>query len=72
VENLYGSPILAGDKILVFTRYQGAYVLSADDKLEVLAHNQLGDDSAFNASPALVDGQLFIRSNEYLYCIGKK
>jgi outer membrane protein assembly factor BamB len=69
---LYGSPILAGDRIVVFTRFDGAYVLSADDKLEVLARNKLGDDSAFNASPALVDGQLIIRSNEYLYCIGKK
>jgi hypothetical protein len=57
---------------LLFTRYNGAYVLSADDKLQVLAHNQLGDDSAFNASPAVVEGQIFIRSNRYLYCIGKK
>jgi outer membrane protein assembly factor BamB len=72
VQNMYGSPILVGDKILLFTRYNGAYVLSADDKLQVLAHNQLGDDSAFNASPALVDGQIFIRSNQFLYCIGKK
>ncbi len=72
VQSVYGSPILVGDKILLFTRYNGAYVLSADDKMQVLAHNQLGDDSAFNASPALVEGQLFIRSNQYLYCIGKK
>jgi outer membrane protein assembly factor BamB len=72
LNGLYGSPILAGDKILLFTRFDGAYVLSADDKLQVLAHNKLGDDSAFNASPALVEGQIFIRSNEYLYCLGKK
>jgi outer membrane protein assembly factor BamB len=70
IMNMYGSPILAGDKIIVFTRSSGAYVLSADDKLEVLAHNHLGDDSAFNASPALVGGQIFMRSNQYLYCIG--
>ncbi len=68
----YGSPILVGDKILIFARHGGAYVLSADDKLQVLAHNTLGDDSDFNASPALVGGQIFIRSNQYLYCIGKK
>ena len=70
VTNLYGSPILAGDKIILFTRYDGAYVLTADDKLKILAHNQLDDESAFNASPALVGGQLFMRSNEFLYCIG--
>lgn len=72
LQSVYGSPILVGDRILLFTRYNGAYVLSADDKLEVLAHNQLDDASAFNASPALVDGQIFMRSNQYLYCIGKK
>jgi outer membrane protein assembly factor BamB len=71
IDRLYGSPIAAGDKILLFTRNQGAYILSADDKLTVLAHNDLGDESAINASPALADGQIFIRSNQYLYCIGK-
>jgi outer membrane protein assembly factor BamB len=70
IMNMYGSPILAGDKIILFTRSNGAYVLTADDKLEVLAHNYLGDESAFNASPALVGGQIFMRSNQYLYCIG--
>jgi outer membrane protein assembly factor BamB len=72
IQSLYGSPILVGDKLLLFTRYNGAFVLSADDKLEVLAHNKLGDDSAFNASPAVVGGQIFIRSDQNLYCIGKK
>jgi len=71
IDRLYGSPIAAGDKILLFTRNQGAYILSADDKLTVIAQNDLGDQSAINASPALVDGQIFIRSNQYLYCIGK-
>lgn len=71
IKNLYSSPIAAGDRILLFTRNEGAYVLRADD-LEILAHNQLGDDSSINASPALVDGRLYIRSNEYLYCIGEK
>jgi outer membrane protein assembly factor BamB len=71
IERLYGSPIAAGDKILLFTRNQGAYILSADDKLTEIAHNDLGDDSFINASPALVDGQIFIRSNQYLYCIGQ-
>lgn len=72
LQGMYGSPILAGDRILLFTRFDGAYVLSADDKLDVLAHNKLGDDSAFNASPALIGGQIFMRSNKFLYCIGKK
>jgi hypothetical protein len=68
----YGSPIAAEGKIVVFTRFQGAYVLAAKDKLEVIARNDLGDTSAFNASPAVSKGQLFIRSHENLYCLGQK
>jgi hypothetical protein len=31
-----------------------------------------GDSSLFNASPAISDGKLIVRSNEFLYCLGKK
>ena len=68
--NLYSSPIVAGDTIVLFTRKTGAYVLRAKD-LELLSQNDLGDTSGVNASPALSNGQLFIRSNRYLYCIGQ-
>jgi len=71
LKNLYSSPILAGNRIVLFTRSDGAYVLDAKT-MEVLAHNEFGDTSGINASPALSDGRLFIRSNTYLYCIGKK
>jgi outer membrane protein assembly factor BamB len=72
VTQLYSSPIEAGGKIYLFTRDQGCYVLSADDKLTVLAHNDLEDISAINASPAASGGELFIRSQEYLYCLSKR
>jgi outer membrane protein assembly factor BamB len=71
VTNLYSSPIAAGDTIVLFTRKGTAYVMQAKD-LKVLAENDLGDASGINASPALSNGQLFIRSNRYLYCIGAK
>jgi hypothetical protein len=32
----------------------------------------LSDASAFNGSPAMSQGQLFLRSDKCLYCIGKK
>lgn len=68
----YDSPIAADGKIYMVTRRSGTYVLGAGGKFELLAHNDLGDRSIFNASPAVSDGQLFIRSHEYLYCIGMK
>jgi outer membrane protein assembly factor BamB len=69
LQNLYSSALAAGDAIVVFTRKGGAHVVRAKD-LEVIAYNELGDESVINASPALSNGQLFIRSNRYLYCIG--
>jgi hypothetical protein len=68
----YSSPVLADGRIYVFTRQGGAYVLAAGDKFERLAHNELGDASEFSASPAVSGGQIFIRSNAYAYCLGKK
>lgn len=68
----YVSAVAAGDRIFALTRFNGLYVLAAGGKFEQLAHNEFkGDASVFNASPAISDGRLYIRSNEYLYCIGK-
>ena len=68
----YASTIVADDKLYVVTRYSGVYVLAAQPKFEILAHNEFDrDNSGFNASPIVSGGQLFIRSNQYLYCIGK-
>lgn len=68
----YGSPVAADGKIYLFTREGSCYVLAAKNKLEILARNTLGDADGFTASPAIDGGQIFVRSNTYLYCIGKK
>jgi outer membrane protein assembly factor BamB len=68
----YSSPVSADGKIYLFTRRKGVYVLAAKDKLELLAENNLGDGTDFVASPAISQGQLFVRSQQYLYCIGAK
>jgi outer membrane protein assembly factor BamB len=68
----YASPVVAEDKIFAFTRHHGAYVLAVKDRLERLAHNDLGDRCDFNACPAVSQGQVLVRSFEYLYCLGAK
>jgi outer membrane protein assembly factor BamB len=68
----YPSPVAADGKIILPTRRNGTYVLAAGAKYGLLAHNDLGDATDFNASPAVSDGQLFLRSNAYAYCIGKR
>jgi outer membrane protein assembly factor BamB len=63
------SPVLAGGR-LYFTADNGdAYVVKASDQVEVLSRNPL--DEACYASPAVSGGQIFIRGERHLFCIGK-
>jgi outer membrane protein assembly factor BamB len=68
---VYASAVAADGKIYNVTRHSGTFVLSARPEFEQLAHNVL-DESTCNASPAVSNGQLLLRSNQALYCIGKK
>jgi hypothetical protein len=66
----YASADAAGGRIYVVTRRNGTLVLAAKPEFEVLAHNRLDDKSEFNASPAVADGRLYLRSDRFLYCLG--
>lgn len=69
---VYSSVIVADGKIYCVSQEKGTYVLAAGPKFELLAHNTFADDdSRANASPAVSNGQLLLRSDKYLYCIGK-
>ncbi|MGD9853489.1 MAG: PQQ-binding-like beta-propeller repeat protein [Planctomycetaceae bacterium] len=67
----YASALVGDGKLYVVTRNGGTYVLAARPEFEQLAHNKLDDNSTFNASPIVADGKLFLRSDRFLYCIGK-
>jgi outer membrane protein assembly factor BamB len=66
---IYASPLLAGGRLYVVTRFKGTFVYSADGKFELLAHNVLDDESQFNASPAATGNELFLRSDRFVYCL---
>ena len=66
----YASALVGDGKLYIVTRTRGTYVLAAKPEFEQLAHNELDDRSTFNASPIVADGKLFLRSDNYLYCIG--
>lgn len=68
---VYASPIAIGDRLFIVTREDGVFVTSTGPKPKVLAQNKL-DESVFNATPAVSDGQLFLRSDQYLYCISSQ
>jgi outer membrane protein assembly factor BamB len=64
------SPVLADGRIYVTNEDGLTTVVKAGPKFEVLAENALNDYCL--SSPAISDGQIFIRTAQNLYCIGKK
>jgi outer membrane protein assembly factor BamB len=70
---LYASITIADGKVYAVSRQKGTFVLPARPKFEVLAHNTFASDtSVANGSPAVSQGQVFLRSEQYLYCVQKK
>ncbi|QEG33984.1 outer membrane protein assembly factor BamB family protein [Bythopirellula goksoeyrii] len=66
----YASPVIAGDLIYFTSRSGAIYVLQADDEFLQLAVNRVtADTEDFSATPAVCDGELFIRSSKSLYCV---
>jgi outer membrane protein assembly factor BamB len=70
-DKIYASLVAADGKLYGVTRLDGTVVLDLSPEFKVLARNHLGDESVFNATPAIVEGRLLIRSDRALYCIGK-
>jgi outer membrane protein assembly factor BamB len=65
-----GSPVLADGKLYVTNEDGVTVVFRAGPKFELLAENDLGDYSL--SSPAISDGQIFIRTSKFLYAIGQR
>jgi len=63
------SPIVSGDKLILINEKGLATILEAGDKLSILAQNDLGEETL--ATPALLEGRLYIRTASHLYCIGE-
>jgi len=67
------SPMAAG-KLVYFVNEAGeTFVLEPGPKLNVVTENSVGaaSNELFRASPAVSRGQIFLRSQTNLYCIGK-
>ena len=67
VPNVYASPVGAAGRVYVAGREGAVAVLAAGPKLEVLKTNTL--DDGFDASPAVVDRELYLRGRKHLYRI---
>lgn len=68
---VYSSPLLADGKIYYFCREGRSFVIAAKPEFEQLAVNDLERRGMFNGSPAVDGSRLLIRSDKFLYCLGK-
>ena len=66
--NVWGSMVLVGEHIYV-TSQKGdtAVFMPNPEGLNLVATNSVGDAS--NSTPAVSDGQIFLRTAKYLWCI---
>lgn len=70
---IWASPVLADGNLYYVSKTNGVYVVAAEPKFRLVAHNVIdGDKSRSNASIAVSDGRLFLRNDEYLHCIGNR
>ena len=67
--NFSASLALVGDRLYIPNEAGKMYVLRASDKFEIMAENDLGDGGF--ATPTIVGGRIYLRTDHQLYCIGK-
>jgi outer membrane protein assembly factor BamB len=62
------SPSLVGDKVHLMSEEGVTFIIAAAREYKELGRAELGE--YVHASPAFVDGRIYIRGKENLYCIG--
>src|SRR5260370_12677854 len=68
-DQFYASPV-AGDGKVYFPSKEGVvYVVKAGPKFDLLAKNDVGEGIV--ASLAISNGQIFLRGEKHLFCIGR-
>lgn len=66
------SPVAAENRIYFLNEAGRTTVIEAGKAFKVLAENDLNPPGRCQASPAVSDGQIFIRSERHLFCVGTK
>ena len=69
IGNVYSSPVGASGRVYVTDREGTTVVLERGPAFKVLGTNQLED--GFDASPAIVDEEIYLRGRRYLYRISE-
>ena len=68
--NVFSSPVAAQGRVYITGRDGTTVVVRSGAEFDVLATNTL--DDGFDASPALVDNDIYLRGHQYLYAISEQ
>lgn len=68
-ESFSASPLVVGDLVYFLDEAGTMHVVRPGEKLDIVAENAIGERCY--ASPAVSNGQIFIRSETHLWCVGK-
>jgi len=69
VQSVYASPVSASGHVYLASRDGIVLVIKDAKGFEVVASNKLDDE--FNASPAIVGKEIYLRGAKHLYCIAE-
>ena len=68
--DVYASPVGAANRVYIVGREGVTVVLEHGPEFKVLAVNVL--EEGFDASPAVVDREIYLRGKRHLYCIAEE
>jgi outer membrane protein assembly factor BamB len=66
---VFSSPLLVGDELYIPLEAGNVYICQADTDAKKIALNKFNGGNSLKASFAATDSELFIRDDDYLYCI---
>lgn len=69
-KQILASPTILGDHMFIPTQYKGVVVLNLEDS-KIVSRNALTDESPLQASIAESENRLFMRTDNFVYCIGE-
>jgi outer membrane protein assembly factor BamB len=68
-KNIYASPMIAENKVYFLDISGVMHIFNAGKELKLIGESKLGESAS--ATPAFLNGKIYIRGESNLYCIGK-
>jgi len=68
----YASPVVIDGHLVAVSRTAGTFIIETGPEYKLVRINKLeNDESRFQGTPAVSEGQIFLRSDSAIYCVGR-